>query len=113
MKGDHMGILAADPTQRELPLSNWARFRAMCPCASECPTASELRRSQPILSPMQRAGVAPPQGGFQSLGLRPRRPPLTGRHTEGGVLALFMGLSANRRQQVVVCCSLSLEKRKA
>src|SRR4051794_32830227 len=27
MKGDHMGILAADPTQRELPLSNWARFR--------------------------------------------------------------------------------------
>src|SRR4051794_35708154 len=26
MKGDHMGILAADPTQRELPLSNWARF---------------------------------------------------------------------------------------
>src|SRR3954464_2772192 len=26
MKGDHMGILAADPTQRELPLSIWARF---------------------------------------------------------------------------------------
>src|SRR3954451_4071466 len=26
MKGDHMGIRAADPTQRELPLSNWARF---------------------------------------------------------------------------------------
>jgi len=27
MKGDHMGILAAYPTQRELPLSNWARFK--------------------------------------------------------------------------------------
>src|SRR4051794_38352321 len=26
MKGDHMGILAAYPTQRELPLSNRARF---------------------------------------------------------------------------------------
>src|SRR4051812_15319788 len=26
MKGNHMGILAAYPTQRELPLSNWARF---------------------------------------------------------------------------------------
>src|SRR3954453_10491083 len=26
MKGDQMGILAADPTQRELPLSNQTRF---------------------------------------------------------------------------------------
>src|SRR3954465_201690 len=26
MKGDHMGILEAYPTQRELPLSNWERF---------------------------------------------------------------------------------------
>ena len=25
-----MGILAAYPTQRELPLSNWARFRTLC-----------------------------------------------------------------------------------
>src|SRR3954468_10118526 len=32
MKGDHMGILAADPTQRELPLSNWARFRVKLSC---------------------------------------------------------------------------------
>jgi hypothetical protein len=26
MKGDQMGILAAYPTQRELPLSNWTWF---------------------------------------------------------------------------------------
>src|SRR5215207_7563569 len=26
MKGDQMGIRVADPTQRELPLSNWTRF---------------------------------------------------------------------------------------
>ena len=26
MKSDHMGILAAYPTQRELPLSNWTWF---------------------------------------------------------------------------------------
>src|SRR3954467_9845865 len=31
MKGDHMGILAAYPTQRELPLSNWARFSFIRP----------------------------------------------------------------------------------
>src|SRR3954468_16330223 len=30
MKGDQMGILAADPTQRELPLSNQTRFNAPC-----------------------------------------------------------------------------------
>ena len=34
MKGDHMGILAADPTQRELPLSNWARFRSAIPAGA-------------------------------------------------------------------------------
>jgi hypothetical protein len=27
MKGDQMGIRAAYPTQRELPLSNWTWFR--------------------------------------------------------------------------------------
>src|SRR4051812_20286986 len=42
MKGDQMGILAAYPTQRELPLSNQARFK----------TASTNRRlSLPPLRP--------------------------------------------------------------
>jgi len=29
MKADQMGILAAYPTQRELPLSNWTRFNCI------------------------------------------------------------------------------------
>src|SRR3954466_404241 len=41
MKGDHMGILAADPTQRQLPLSNWTWF------SSDFTRPSGLRPSPP------------------------------------------------------------------
>jgi hypothetical protein len=50
---------------------------------------------------------------LSELGFAAPKAPADRAAHRGGVLALFMGLSANRRQQVVVCCSLSLEKRKA
>src|SRR4051794_30328948 len=39
MKGDQMGILAAYPTQRELPLSNQTRFNLV---AVRCPEPSRV-----------------------------------------------------------------------
>src|SRR4051812_46925082 len=56
MKGDHMGILAADPTQRELPLSNWARFNS--PLTKSARSDSIWRREQTGVRLWRRVGRA-------------------------------------------------------
>src|SRR4051812_37643447 len=62
MKGDQMGILAPRPTQRELPLSNWMRFKTIPLLTVEeadqalgapeyrlsCTGTVRLARSQPV-----------------------------------------------------------------
>src|SRR4051812_32432839 len=70
MKGDQMGILAAYPTQRELPLSNQTRFRTRDPVrrplttlrtASPLPPSRrrDLRGAGPI-SPCSKLLLLPP-----------------------------------------------------
>src|SRR4051812_15054436 len=56
MKGDQMGILAAYPTQRELPLSNQTRFNVLCRSNYTCCTAMP---DQSLLSSIRQVAADP------------------------------------------------------
>src|SRR3954454_7932058 len=58
MKGDQMGILAADPTQRELPLSNQTRFKSLL--------SRGERLDQSVIPSILRTGRRPHHHPFTS-----------------------------------------------
>src|SRR4051794_2690782 len=78
MKGDQMGILAAYPTQRELPLSNQTRFSLVFAILSPIrfPCSPEWWRGDEALQAEAQAPQAPREQGDQAAGnvpaLRPR-----------------------------------------
>src|SRR3954447_13133633 len=60
MKGDQMGILAAYPTQRELPLSNQTRFSRCGPGGQGCaPRESRSTKGKEELLGMTEAPALP------------------------------------------------------